>query len=182
MLSQRSLAPLSSQELTARIRNVPDFPKPGIVFKDISPLLRDPEAFADLVSRMSHAVKLSGATCIVGLESRGFIFGIAIAQELGLPFVPARKPGKLPGDTEKESYALEYGNAALEIQRDAVTSKDKVAIVDDLLATGGTARAAGALVERLGGTVAGYFFAIELGALNGRDRLGAVTVDSVLKF
>ncbi|MCB0354056.1 MAG: adenine phosphoribosyltransferase, partial [Bdellovibrionales bacterium] len=171
MLDQLHLHPQTPEALAEHIRTVPDFPKPGIAFKDITPLLAHPQAFAELISRMSHAVQESKAECIVGLESRGFIIGVAIAHELGLPFIPARKPGKLPAETIRADYELEYGSATLEIHSDSIREGQRVAIVDDLLATGGTAEAASCLVRALGGVLSGYFFAIELKELKGADRL-----------
>jgi adenine phosphoribosyltransferase len=173
---------MSVTDLASKIRTVNDFPKPGIAFKDITPLLGEPKAFRELVERMACDVKKSGAECVVGLEARGFILGVAVAMELGLPFIPARKPGKLPADTVGMEYDLEYGKAKLEIHRDALKVDQKVAIVDDLLATGGTAGAAGKLVEQLGAQVAGYFFAIELPALGGKAKLGTHGVSSVMSF
>lgn len=171
-----------AQNLYKFIDAIPDFPKPGILFRDISPLLAEPDAFRDLIARLSFSVKESGANVVVGLDSRGFIFGIAVAQVLGLPFVPARKAGKLPGDVVSVGYALEYGEQRLEIQRAAIKSGDRVAIIDDLLATGGTAGAAANLVQKLGGIVSGFFFAIELGDLGGRKNLGISPVEAILKF
>lgn len=179
-LANTNMQPAKIDELAQYVRTIPDFPKPGINFKDIMPLLAQPAAFQELIERMSFEVKQSDANVVVGLESRGFIFGVAIAQNLGLPFVPARKAGKLPGETVSVSYALEYGGQAMELQRDAVKPGDKVAIVDDLLATGGTVRAAAELTKQLGGDVAGYFFAIELDFLNGRETLGEAKVASVM--
>lgn len=164
------------------IKEIPDFPKPGIVFKDINPLLAAPEVFEELIQVMAQEVKKSGANKMVGLESRGFIFGIAIARELRLPFIPARKAGKLPGETIQVSYALEYGEQVLELQSNSINESDKVAIIDDLLATGGTASAAGHLVEKLRGDVVGYYFAIELEGLEGRKRLNSKKTHSVMIF
>lgn len=179
-LALESTRPMPLAELASYVRTIPDFPKPGIAFKDICPLLAEPAAFDELIERISHEVKQAGSTKVVGLESRGFIIGIAVAQQLGLPFVPARKAGKLPGETVAVDYALEYGTASLELQHDAVKKGDRVAIVDDLLATGGTARAASQLVEKLGGSVSGCFFAIELGALRGREVLAGTKVGAIL--
>jgi adenine phosphoribosyltransferase len=181
-LAVQSLTPPSTADLESYIRTIPDFPKPGINFKDIMPLLAAPAPFQELVDRLSREVRLSGAEKIVGLESRGFLVGIAVAQNLSLPFVAARKAGKLPGDVVAHSYALEYGNATIEMQRDAIKPGEKVAILDDLLATGGTAKAAGTLVEKLGGNVSGYFFAIELKELPGREQLDGKKVSAVLSL
>ena len=161
---------------------VPDFPKPGILFRDITPLLTNPDAFREMTARLAHEIRTSGATSIMGLESRGFIFGIAVAQVLGMPFIPARKAGKLPGETVSTQYSLEYGEQKLEVQKYAVTRGERVAIIDDLLATGGTARAAAELVSKLGGIVSGFFFAIELDSLEGRKNLTDASVNSILHF
>ena len=174
--------PSESGDLSRFIRAIPDFPKPGILFRDITPLLGEPEAFRELIARMAHAVKEGGADKVVGLESRGFIVGIAVAQTLGLPFVPARKAGKLPGDTVAIAYALEYGEQKLELQWGAVKPGERIAIVDDLLATGGTANAAADLVRALGGKVSGFYFAIELDALGGRAALRSAEAVSVMHF
>jgi adenine phosphoribosyltransferase len=150
---------------------VKDFPRPGIDFRDISPLLADPQAFKTLLADLALAVRQAGATTIVGLESRGFIIGAALALALEVPFIAARKAGKLPGATVSTEYALEYGHQKLELQVNAPVQGARVAVVDDLLATGGTVSAAAKLIEELGGEVVGYFFAIELKSLNGRDKL-----------
>lgn len=153
------------------IRDVPDFPKPGIMFKDITPLLGNASAFAETIDRLATACASLRPTVIVGLESRGFIFGAAVAKAFGCAFVPVRKPGKLPARTERVTYELEYGSGTLEMHADAFEQGTRVVIVDDLLATGGTAAAATELVERIGGTVVGYAFVIELTALDGRSKL-----------
>jgi adenine phosphoribosyltransferase len=158
-------------DLKQRIRDVPGFPKPGIVFRDITPLLRDVRAFAEVEDRLVEAFLDDGVTAVLGIESRGFIFGASVARRLGVGFVPARKAGKLPAERIAESYALEYGEAVLELHADAVGPGDRVLIVDDLLATGGTAAAAARLVERLGATVIGLAFVVELSFLNGRKPL-----------
>jgi adenine phosphoribosyltransferase len=181
-LAVQSFKPYSMIDLESLIRTVPDFPKPGIQFRDITPILANPKAYSQLIDQMSQQVKLSGANVVVGLESRGFVFGVSIAERLALPFVPARKAGKLPGDTVKADYSLEYGKQSLELQLGSIKPDDKVAIVDDLLATGGTVQAAKHLISTLGGQVAGYFFAIELLDLNGRQVLDHSTVESVMKF
>jgi adenine phosphoribosyltransferase len=159
------------QSLEKWIRTVEDFPKPGISFKDITPLLAEPQAFAQLIDYMAQDIQKAGAQAVLGIESRGFIFAAAIARQLNLPCLLARKPGKLPAVTVQESYDLEYGKATLQMHTDAVNSGQKIAIVDDLLAKGGTAIAAAKLVEKLGGVVVGCFFAIELGALDGKVAL-----------
>ena len=162
------------------IRDVPDFPKPGIIFKDIAPLLRDPAAFAEAVAQMKKAAPPCDA--VAALESRGFLFGAPLALALGKPFVPVRKAGKLPGALHAESYALEYGDATIEIQRDAIPSGARVLIVDDVLATGGTAAAAARLVERAGGVAAGFVFLLELQFLHGRERLDLTPAVSLLQY
>ena len=154
----------------ACIKDVPDFPKAGIVFKDITPLLEEPAVFGLAVDWM--ATQVSNVDVVVGLESRGFLFGVPVSQKLGVPFVPARKQGKLPRETYRESYQLEYGEATLEIHKDAIPPGANVLICDDLLATGGTASAAVALVERAGASVAGCVFLIELDFLNGKNSSG----------
>ena len=167
-------------DLRAFVRDVPDFPTPGILFRDITPLLADPAAFAAAVEAMSEPFRSSAAEKVVGIEARGFMFGAAIARALGLGFVHARKPGKLPGATERVSYGLEYGSDGLEIHTDALSRGQRVLIVDDVLATGGTAAAASELVERLGARVAALSFLIELAALGGRSRLSGRPTGAVL--
>lgn len=163
------------------IRDVPDFPKPGIVFKDITPLLADGAAFSAVVSEMATHVG-EDVDAIVGIESRGFIFGAALAQQLGLGLVTVRKPGKLPAEVLSIEYELEYGVDRLEIHRDALSQGHRVVIVDDLLATGGTAAATVQLVRNLGAEVAGCLFVIELGFLDGRKALPGVEVDSLINY
>lgn len=167
---------------TALIRDVPDFPKPGILFKDITPVLSDAKAFQEVVDLLAEDAKARGAEAIVGIESRGFVFGAPIALKLGVPFVIARKPGKLPYDRISEEYALEYGTNTIEMHVDAVHTGQKTYLVDDLLATGGTARAAAHLIERLGGQVVGFGFLIELTFLNGRANLPEYPIDALLSF
>jgi adenine phosphoribosyltransferase len=162
------------------VRDVPDFPTPGILFRDITPLLASPQAFAAAVEAMVDPFRGADATKVVGIEARGFMFGAAIARELGLGFVPARKPGKLPGKTEKIAYGLEYGADGLEIHADAFARGESALIVDDVLATGGTSAAAAELVERLGARVIGLVFCIELADLNGRSRLSGRRAHAVL--
>ena len=165
-----------------RLRDVPDFPKPGIVFKDITPLLADPSAFnLCLDSTAAHFDSVS-LDAIVGIESRGFIFGAALASRMRIAFVPARKPGKLPYRTKRVSYALEYGTDSLEMHEDAIKKGDRILIVDDLLATGGTAWAACELVRQLGGTVVATSFVVELTFLAGRERLKPVDVFSLVQY
>ena len=164
------------------IRDVPDFPKPGILFKDITPLLAHPPALEGAMKAMMAPFIDLEPTRIVGIESRGFLFGTTMAIHLGVPFVPARKKGKLPWKTKEKSYALEYGEATLELHVDAIEQNDRVLVVDDLLATGGTAAAVGALVEELGGQVVGYSFLIELAFLGGASKLAPAKVQSVLCY
>jgi adenine phosphoribosyltransferase len=163
------------------IRDVPDFPKPGILFKDVTPLLGDAAAFKLTTELMAETLRPLGAELVVGIESRGFIFGAALAQVMGAGFVPVRKPGKLPYKCRRETYTLEYGTDALEMHEDAV-DKRRCLVVDDLLATGGTAAATGRLVERLGGEVLGFAFVIELDFLHGRARLGERPTHSLIHY
>jgi adenine phosphoribosyltransferase len=167
--------------LEARIRDVPDFPKPGILFKDVTPLLGDAPAFRACVDLLAERASRRKAELIVGIESRGFIFGAALADRLGWGFVPVRKPGKLPYRKVRETYALEYGTDALELHEDAVAGRSCL-IIDDLLATGGTASAAARLVERSNGRVAGFGFVIELAFLKGRDKLAPHQLDALLAY
>ena len=164
------------------IRDIPDYPTPGIMFKDITPALADPSALAEAVQRMTELTAECRPDMIVGIESRGFIFGAPIAVNLGLGFTPIRKLGKLPYRTVREEYELEYGSNTVEIHHDAVQPGQRVVIVDDLLATGGTARAAARLVERLGGLVCGFTFLIELGFLPGRAALEGYRVDALISY
>ncbi|MDQ6981626.1 MAG: adenine phosphoribosyltransferase [Mariprofundus sp.] len=163
------------------IRDVPDFPKPGIVFKDITPLLANGEAFSAVVSELACHVG-SDVDAIVGIEARGFIFGAALAQQLGLGLITVRKPGKLPANVHSVEYELEYGMDRLEIHRDALSIGHKVVVVDDLLATGGTAAATVQLVRKLGAEVDACLFVIELSFLNGKKALGDVNVHSLLRY
>jgi adenine phosphoribosyltransferase len=158
-------------DLQSYIRDIPDFPKEGIIFKDITPLLGDAEAFRKAVDTLSNHFADAGVTKVMGAEARGFIFGGALAYTLGAGFVPARKPGKLPWKTTSHTYALEYGTDSLEVHTDAVGPGDIVLIVDDVLATGGTAAAKAALIEKMGAKVAGFAFLIELDFLGGREKL-----------
>ena len=168
--------------LKKQIRHVPDFPKVGILFYDITTLLQEPAGFRAAVDSLALPFRNQGIDVVVGIESRGFIFGAAVADRIGTGFTPVRKPGKLPSRTVREAYALEYGTDALEIHDDAIRKGQRVLIVDDLLATGGTARAAAELVKRLGGEIQALAFLIELVALNGRERLAGETVHTVLKY
>ena len=164
------------------IRDVPDFPKAGILFKDITPVLADPAAMKELIDKFGDVATAHGAHKVVGIESRGFVLGMPLALHLHLGFVPVRKAGKLPYDKISETYDLEYGTATVEIHDDAIEPGERVIIVDDLLATGGTAAAAAKLVERLGGVVVGYSFMIELAFLNGREVLKGKPVHSLITF
>jgi adenine phosphoribosyltransferase len=167
-------------DLASYVRDVPDFPSPGILFKDITPLLASPEAFGAAVSEMALPFRGRGAGKVLGIEARGFMFGAALARELNVGFVPVRKPGKLPRATERVSYGLEYGSDSLEIHADALGRGEKVLIADDVLATGGTAAAAADLADRLGGEVVGISVFIELVKLGGRAKLPGRSVYSVL--
>jgi adenine phosphoribosyltransferase len=169
-------------DLKARIRNVPDFPKAGILFYDITTLLQDPAGFRAAVDSLVVPFQNQGIDVVVGIESRGFIFGSVVADRIGAGFTPVRKPGKLPSKTVRATYALEYGTDTLEIHDDAVSKGQRVLIVDDLLATGGTARATTDLVKKLGGQVHALAFLIELVALNGRQRLAGEQIHTVLKY
>jgi adenine phosphoribosyltransferase len=162
------------------IRDIPDFPKEGVVFKDITPLLASPEGFAGVIDEIAEAYTDAGVTKVIGAEARGFILGGALAYRLGAGFVPARKPGKLPWTIQAHSYELEYGTDSLEVHIDAVGPEDVVLIVDDVLATGGTAAAKRALVESMGARTAGFAFLIELDFLAGRERLGDARVVSLI--
>ena len=164
------------------IRDIPDFPKPGIVFKDITPLLADVEALAEVERQLVEPFLDKNLTAIAGIESRGFIFGAAVARRLGVGFIPIRKEGKLPFTRIAESYSLEYGQGVLELHEDAASSGDRILLIDDLLATGGTAAASIRLIERLGATVAGLAFVVELGFLGGREKLGDHEVLSLVNY
>ena len=168
--------------LKTRIRNVPDFPKPGILFYDVTTLLKDPQGFKLAIDQLSEPYYDRGITLVVGIESRGFILGSAVADRIGAGFVPVRKLGKLPAQTIRASYALEYGTDSLEMHEDAIERGQSVLIVDDLLATGGTARATVDLVKRLGGSVHALAFLIELTDLNGRAKLEGENVRAVLQY
>jgi len=164
------------------IRNVPDFPKPGIQFKDITTLLQDQDAFKETIEAFYDAFKDQKIDVIVGIESRGFIFAAPLALKLSCRFVLARKPGKLPSETVAEEYELEYGTDAIEMHKDAIIDGDRVLIVDDLLATGGTANATGSLVKRSNGKIISYAFVIELVELNGAGLLDGNSVYSIVKY
>jgi len=177
-----SMSQEAIEKLTSAIRDVPDFPKPGIVFKDITPILGDPKLFSLIGDVLTEQVKDLKIDKVAGIDARGFIFGTQIAERLGVGFIPVRKAGKLPYETKSQSYALEYGEAEVEIHIDAVEPDQNVLIVDDLLATGGTAAAAVKLVEEIGGNVVGISFLIELGFLNGRDALGDTPVFAAIVY
>jgi adenine phosphoribosyltransferase len=183
-LARATVAPIVGDPLVYianAIRTIPDFPKPGIQFKDITPLLGDAcglRATLDLLQTLAETMR---PTLIVGIESRGFVFGVPLADRLGLGFAPVRKPGKLPHRVVRGEYALEYGSGVLEMHEDAVAGHE-VLVVDDLLATGGTAACAGELCQRLGARVVGYLFVIELAALGGRARLGGEPVQTLLTY
>ena len=173
---------MTMDQLKAKIRSVPDFPKAGILFYDITTLLQDAAGFRAAIDSLAIPFQDQGIEVVVAVESRGFIFGAAVADRIGAGFTPVRKPGKLPSTTVRCSYALEYGTDSLEMHRDAVRQGQRVLIVDDLLATGGTARATTDLVKELGGEVYALAFLIELAALNGRQRLAGERIHSVLKY
>ena len=168
--------------LKALIRNISDFPKPGIQFKDIESIIQNPDAFSYVTEQFSQALESQKIDKILALDARGFLFGGALAYQEKIPLVMARKKGKLAGDCVSQSYALEYGDAELELQTTAVSPGERVLIIDDLLATGGTAKAAMSLVEKVGGVVAMLAFVIELDELNGRSHLGNVEVLSLVNF
>jgi adenine phosphoribosyltransferase len=169
------------KKIGAMIRDVPDFPKKGILFKDVTPLLGDGPTLRTTIDLLAERVAPLEPQKIVGIESRGFLFGAALADRMGVGIAPVRKPGKLPWKTQREHYTLEYGTDALEMHEDAVAGV-RCVVVDDLLATGGTAEATARLVERLGGKVAGFAFVIELGFLDGRKRLGDRAIESLLRY
>lgn len=181
-LNWRSRGPLISDDLKRAIRDVKDFPKPGIVFKDVTPVLLDVKLFAQAVKAMAAPYRDANITRVVSIESRGFLFGAPMSLELGAGLVPIRKPGKLPAATQRVDYSLEYGIDALEMHHDAVGSGDRVLIVDDVLATGGTANAAAKLVSGTGASVSGFSFLIELDFLKGRQRLQGRRVEALLHY
>jgi adenine phosphoribosyltransferase len=169
-------------DLKSRIRHVPDFPKAGILFYDITTLLRDPEGFRLAIDSVAEPFRDRGVNLVIGIESRGFILGAAVADRIGAGFVPVRKLGKLPSACIRATYDLEYGSDSLEMHRDAIEGGQRVLVVDDLLATGGTARATVDLVKQLGGVVEGVAFLIELVALNGRAKLPGEKIHAVLQY
>lgn len=170
------------KQLAEKIRAIPDFPEPGIIFRDITPLIKDPTTLRLAISQLLDPFLDSEITAVVGMEARGFIFGSLAAWELGVGFVPLRKPGKLPYDVYSASYDLEYGSNALEVHVDALTSGDHVLLVDDLIATGGTAAASCQLIEQLGAKISACAFVIELDDLCGRDKLSDYQVHSLLHY
>lgn len=180
-MSARSATP-GALELSPYIRAIPDFPKPGILFRDITPLLQDPAGLSLAVEFMTQPYRRQRVDIVVGAESRGFIFGTAVARNLSAGFVPIRKPGKLPGRKISLSYELEYGIDTLEVHADAISPGQRVLMVDDLLATGGTMKACCDLVEKLGGEIIGIAILIELAGLKGRDRLSRWSTYSVLSY
>jgi adenine phosphoribosyltransferase len=169
-------------QLKAKIRNIPDFPKPGILFYDITTLLKDKDGFGQAIDALAAPFKGQAIDAVVGMESRGFIFGAAVADRLGIGFIPVRKPGKLPAKTVKATYDLEYGSDCLEMHCDAVDAGTKVIVVDDLLATGGTAKATVQLLKGQGATIVGVSFLIELVELGGRAKLAGEQVRAVLQY
>ena len=173
---------MSELDLRAFIRNIPDFPKPGILFRDITPLLADPHAMREVEWRFVNTWESERVSAVAAVESRGFIFGTLVARGLGIPFIPIRKQGKLPWTRLSENYALEYGEGVLEAHEDAARAGDRVVIVDDLLATGGTAAASARLIERLGARVVGFGFVVELGFLDGRKQLGDRPIVSLVRY
>jgi adenine phosphoribosyltransferase len=173
----------ASPDLRRWIRDIPDFPKPGILFRDLTPLMRDPAGWRETVRQLAEITERLKPDLIVGIESRGFIVGTSLATALGLGFVPVRKPGKLPGEVHGVDYDLEYGSDRLEIHADGFEDSPRILIVDDLLATGGTAEACGQLVGLAGGEIVGFAFVVELADLGGRQRLPAgVAVESLVTY
>ncbi|MCE5329807.1 adenine phosphoribosyltransferase [bacterium] len=169
-------------DLKEKIRNIPDFPKKGIIFFDITTLVRDGDAFRFAVDEMAKQYQGKKIDAIMGAESRGFIFGAAVAYKLGVGFIPVRKPGKLPYETCQVSYDLEYGSSSLEMHVDAISKGDNILIVDDLVATGGTAKAMAQIIEKMGGKVVGFSFLVELSFLNPRKILEAYELHSLVEF
>jgi len=168
--------------LERKIRNIPDFPSPGIQFKDITPLVKDPATLRLAVHQLLHPFLGERVTAVAGMEARGFIFGSLVAWELGVGFVPLRKPGKLPFRVQSASYDLEYGSATLELHVDALGPGDRVLLIDDLIATGGTAAASCALIEQMGAEIAGCAFVIELDELKGRQKLARYRVHALIRY
>ena len=173
---------MNVEKIKAAVRNVPDFPKPGIIYKDITPLLQDGAIFSELINYLAQPYRNNVPKYVAGIESRGFIFGSALALELGCGFIPVRKAGKLPYKTIRQSYSLEYGEATIEIHEDAAAPGDKVVLIDDLLATGGTSAAAVALMQKLGAKILATNFLIELKFLNGREKLKGFPIRSIVAY
>lgn len=173
---------LIMDKLKTKIRDIPDYPKPGIIFKDITPLVQDPAMLRLAVEKLTEPYIDSNITAVAGMEARGFIFGSLVAWQLNVGFIPLRKPGKLPYDVQSVDYDLEYGTASLQAHIDAVKPGDRILLIDDLLATGGTAEASCELVQRLGGEVVACAFVIELLALNGRDKLANYPIHSLITY
>jgi len=171
-----------AERLRSAVRDVPDFPKPGILFKDITPVLANADLFSDIILYFSQLFENQNIEAVAGIESRGFIFGAPLAMELRVPFVPFRKLGKLPADKVRVDYALEYGADSIEAHADAITPGTRVLVVDDVLATGGTAEASGRLVQSLGGELAGFCIPIELVFLEGRSRLGNTPLHTLISY
>jgi adenine phosphoribosyltransferase len=168
-----------AEQIKSAIRDIPDFPKPGIMFKDITPILKDPGLCTAIIDAFVEQLKGTRIDAIAGIESRGFLFGLSLATRLGIPFVPVRKAGKLPFTIKQKAYKLEYGTATIELHTDAFEPGQHILIHDDLLATGGTALAASELITEMGGIIAGFSFVVGLGFLNGRERLAPVC-DNIL--
>jgi len=170
------------QEIQALIRDIPDFPKPGILFRDITTLLKHPQGFRSTIDQLAQRCGELSPDYILGMESRGFIFGTAVAYQLNCGFIPVRKPKKLPAPVYRVSYDLEYGQDQLEMHQDALKEGDRVVVVDDLIATGGTAKATAELIEKAGAVLAGFVFVIELEALEGRKNLPDVPISSLIQY
>lgn len=171
-----------SHDLKSFIADIPDFPKPGIIFRDISPLLQAPTAFRHVINLMAKEVSDLKVAGIVAVESRGFLFAAPVAHEAGVPLILARKPGKLPGERIRIDYGLEYGTDSLELKNGLIDSGSRIVVIDDVLATGGTARAAGDLVQKVGASIASYIFLVELLGLGGRDRLKDGAVSALVQY
>lgn len=169
-----------TQQIKSAIRDIPDFPKPGIIFKDITPILKDPILCDNIVNAFAAKLKGIRIDAIAGIESRGFLFGLSLATKLGIPFIPVRKAGKLPFTIKQKAYKLEYGTAIIELHTDAFEPGQHILIHDDLLATGGTALAASELIQEMGGVIAGFSFVVGLGFLNGRQRIAPVCEEIVV--
>jgi adenine phosphoribosyltransferase len=181
-VSSEKVGFMDATQLKDKIRSIPDFPIPGILFRDITPVLQDPVGLRSAIDLMADAYKDKKIDVVVGIEARGYILGAPLAYKLGTGFVPVRKPGKLPFDKISVDYALEYGTNTLEMHKDAIANGQRVLLVDDLLATGGTAAAVRQLVDKLGGTIVGFAFLVELAALNGRAKLPGVDVKSFITY